>query len=137
MVSALHAYLAFVTKCRRGVPGADTIRCCQDAIRKAGGDFGADLREFNDEHDHVHLLGEYPPKVPVPVPALVNSLKGLPARRLRPEFTGRVNQHIMHGHFWSPSYFAAPCGRAPLSIIRRYTEQQRPPVNATSGLTPP
>ncbi|HWM96786.1 MAG TPA: IS200/IS605 family transposase, partial [Streptosporangiaceae bacterium] len=94
-------------------------------------------REFNDEHDHVHLLGEYPPKVPVPVPALVNSLKSLPARRLRPEFTGRVNQHIMHGHFWSPSYFAAPCGRAPLSIIRRYTEQQRHPVNATSGLTPP
>jgi REP element-mobilizing transposase RayT len=62
---------------------------------------GADLREFNDEDDHVHLLGEYPPKVPVP--ALVNPLKGVPARRLRPEFTGRVNQHIMHGHFWSPS----------------------------------
>jgi putative transposase len=92
------------------------LRCRQDAIRKAGGDFGADLREFNDQHDHVHLLGEYPPEVPVPVPvpvpALVNSLKGLPARRLRPEFAGRVNQHIMHGHFWSPSYFAAPCGRA-------------------------
>jgi len=35
------------------------LRCCQDAIRKAGGDFGADLREFDDEDDHVHLLGGY------------------------------------------------------------------------------
>jgi putative transposase len=69
--------------------------------------------------------------------ALVNSLKGVSARRLRSEFTGRVNQHIMHRPFWSPSYFTAPRGRAPLSIIGRYIEQQRHPVNATSGLTPP
>jgi putative transposase len=32
----------------------------------------------------------------------------------------------MNGHFWSPSYFAASCGGAPLSIIRQYIEQQRP-----------
>jgi hypothetical protein len=50
---------------------------------------GADLREFNGQDDHVHLLAGYPPKVPVP--ALVNSLKGVPTRRLRSEFTGRVN----------------------------------------------
>jgi hypothetical protein len=49
----------------------------------------ADLHEFNGEDDHVHLLAGYSPKVPVP--ALVNSLKGVPARRLRSEFTGRVN----------------------------------------------
>jgi putative transposase len=57
----------------------------------------------------VHLVVHYPPKVPVS------------ARRLRPEFTGRVNRARMNGHFWSPSYFAASCGGAPLSIIRRYT----------------
>jgi putative transposase len=73
----------------------------------------------------------------VAVSTLVNSLKGVPARRLRSEFTGRVNRHIMHGHLWSPSYFAASCDEAPLIIIRQYIEQQRRPVNATSGLTPP
>ena len=78
---------------------------------KVCGDFSAQLREFNGEYDHVRLLVQHPPKVPVP--ALVNSLKGIPARRLRPEFTGRVNRHITHGHFWSPSYFAASCGRCP------------------------
>ena len=59
-------------------------------MRKVCGDFGADLREFNGEDDHVHLLVEYPPKVSVS--ALVNSLKGVSARRLRSEFTGRVNR---------------------------------------------
>jgi len=135
VVSALHVHLVFVTKYRRGVLDAAMLRCCQDAMRKVCGDFGAELREFNGEDDHVHLLVEYPPKVAVSV--LVNSLKGVSARRLRSEFTGRVNRHSMHGHFWSPSYFAASCGGAPLSIIRQYIEQQRHPVNATSGLTPP
>lgn len=135
VVSALHVHLVFVTKYRRAVLDADMLRYCEDAMRKVCGDFGADLREFNGEDDHVHLLVGYPPKVPVS--ALVNSLKGVSARRLRSEFTGRVNQSIMHGHFWSPSYLAASCGGAPLSIIRQYIEQQRHPVNATSGPTPP
>ncbi|MFI7632615.1 transposase [Nonomuraea sp. NPDC049400] len=33
-----------------------------------------------------------------------------------------------HGYFWPPSYFAASCGGAPLSIISQYIEQQRRPV---------
>jgi putative transposase len=131
VVSALHVHLVFLTKYRRGVLDAGMLQCCEDAMRKVCGDFGAELREFNGEDDHVHLLVEYPPKVPVS--ALVNSLKGVSARRLRSQFTGRVNRHIMHGHFWSPSYFAASCGGAPLSIIRQYIEQQKHPARATSG----
>lgn len=92
-------------------------------MRKACDDFGAALREFNGEHDHVHLLVEYPPKVAVS--ALVNSLKGVSARRLRTEFTGRVNRASLRGHFWSSSYLAASCGSDPLSIIGQYIEQQR------------
>jgi putative transposase len=34
----------------------------------------------------------------------------------------------MRGHFWSPSYFAASCGGAPLSIIQQYIEQQQRPA---------
>jgi hypothetical protein len=32
-------------------------------MRKVCADFGAELREFNGEADHVHLLIEYPPKI--------------------------------------------------------------------------
>lgn len=125
VVFALHAHLVFVTKYRRGVFDDDMLKLCERVMRKVCADFEADLREFNGEHDHVHLLVEYPPKVSVS--ALVNSLKGVSARMLRNEYTGRVNRARMNGHFWSPSYLAASCEGAPLSIIQRYIEQQRRP----------
>ena len=84
-------------------------------------DFGAVLAECNGADDHVHLLAEYPPKVPVA--ALVNSLKGVSARRLRRRY--RVRTHREHP--WSPSYFAASRGGPPLSIIQAYVESQRTP----------
>src|SRR5258708_6984092 len=120
VVSALHIHLVFVTRYRRGVLDDAMLRLCETTMRKVCADFAAELREFNGETDHVHLLIESPPKISVS--ALVNSLKGVSARRLRAEFTGRVNRASMHGHFWSPSYFAASCGGAPLSIIRQYID---------------
>ncbi|HEX5289826.1 MAG TPA: IS200/IS605 family transposase [Streptosporangiaceae bacterium] len=125
VVSALHVHLVFVTKYRRGVLDDAMLRHCETVMRDVCEDFGARLAEFNGEHDHVHLLVEYPPKVAVS--ALVNSLKGVSSRRLRQDFTGRVNRASIRGRFWSPSYFAASCGGAPLAIIRQYVEQQRRP----------
>jgi putative transposase len=133
-VSALHIHLVFVTKYRRGVLDAAMLEAREAAMRKVCSDFGAGLREFNVEDDHVRLLVEHPPKVSIA--NLVNSLKDVSARRLRSEFTGRVNRHIMRGHLWFPSYFAASSGGA-LSTIRQYIEQQRRPAQASSGLIPP
>jgi REP element-mobilizing transposase RayT len=59
----------------------------------------------------VHLLVHYPPKVAVS--DLVNSLKGVSARILRRDLTGRVNRAIMHGYFWPPSYFRRLVRRRP------------------------
>src|SRR6516225_8653748 len=125
VVSALHVHLVFVTKYRRGVLDDAMRSCCEEAMRGVCRDFGAELAEFNGQDNHVRLLVTYPPKIPIS--ALVNSLKGVSARRLRAEFTGRVNRYSMHGHFWSPSYFAASCGGAPLSILMQYIEQQNRP----------
>jgi putative transposase len=127
--SALHARLVLAARGRRGGPGDDTLRYGERVTRKACSDFEASLREFSGEPGHVHPPGNYPPKVPVS--ALVNSLKGVPARMLRSEHTGQVNHARMNGHLWSPSYLAASCGGAPLSITRQYIQQQRP------RLTPP
>ncbi|MFJ9646193.1 IS200/IS605 family transposase [Streptomyces sp. NPDC101206] len=126
VVSAMHVHLVFVTKYRRGVFNDDMLTVCEATMRKVCEDFDAELVEFNGEDDHVHLLVHYPPKVAVS--GLVNSLKGVSARILRRDFTGRVNRAIMHGHFWSPSYFAASCGGAPPTVVRQYIEQQRRPL---------
>lgn len=82
-------------------------------------DFGALLREFYGEDDHVHLLVEYPPTVQLS--KLVNSLKGVSSRRLRQQYRMRTHRDRL----WSPSYFAASCGGASLSMIGQYIEQQR------------
>jgi putative transposase len=58
-------------------------------------------------------------------------LKGVSSHYLRKEFTDRLDRldrAIMHGPFWSPSYLAASCDGAPLSIIKAYIEQQRRPT---------
>ncbi|MCU1641468.1 MAG: family transposase [Nocardia sp.] len=84
-------------------------------------DFGATLREFSGEDDHVHLLIKYPPTMQLS--KLVNSLKGVSSRRLRQQYPLGTHREQL----WSPSYFAASCGGAPLEIIKQYVQQQRRP----------
>jgi putative transposase len=117
--------LVFLTRYRRGVLDDEMLTRCEQIMRDVCVDFGADLREFNGDPDHVHLLVHYPPTFTLS--RLVNSLKGVSSRHLRAEFTGQVNRAGTRGHLWSPSYFAASCGGAPLEIVKEYIRgQQRP-----------
>lgn len=123
-VFELHVHLVFVAKYRRGVFDAEAIEMLRGIFAKVCSDFGADLRACDGEDDHVHLLVGYPPTVAIS--SLVNSLKGVSSRLLRqqrPDIAGRYWKGVL----WSPSYFAASCGGAPLSIVRQYVEQQRVP----------
>lgn len=115
-------HLVFVTKYRRGVLTGQHHDFLRDVFAKVCADFGANLTECNGEDDHVHLLIEYPPQIAVS--KLVNSRNGVSSRRLRQCY--RVRTH--RDHLWSPSYFAASCGGAPLSIIRQCVENQRRPT---------
>ncbi len=79
--SAKHVHLVFVTKYRREVFNDETLTRCEEIMRKVCEDLEAELKEFNGEPNHVHLLVHYPPKAAVS--KLVNSLKGVSARRIR------------------------------------------------------
>lgn len=85
----------------------------------------AELREFNGERDHVHLLIHYPPQVKLS--ALVGSLKGVSAHYLRKEYADHIRKYLWGAHFWSPSYFAASAGGAPLAVVKEYIESQKRP----------
>jgi putative transposase len=116
--------LVFVSKYRRNVFDVAGLEALRSIFAKVAHDFGAVLVDMDGEDDHVHLLLEYPPMVSVS--SLVNSLKGVSSRLLRkhrPDIAGRY----WRGVLWSPSYFAASCGGAPISVIRQYIEQQRTP----------
>ncbi|MFF0142247.1 IS200/IS605 family transposase [Streptomyces sp. NPDC005227] len=122
----MHVHLAFGTKYRHRVRNDEMPTVCETTMRKVCVDFEAELFEFNGEHDHVHLLVHQPPKVGVS--GLVNSLKASPPASCAGTSPGHVNRAIMHGHLWSPSYFAASCGGAPLTVVRQCIEQQRRPL---------
>jgi putative transposase len=116
-------HLVFIRKYRRGVINERVFRILRSAWEQVCSDFGCKLLETGWEPDHVHLLVSYPPKVALS--RLVNSLKGVSARRLRAEQLPEVSKKLWGEHFWSTSYCAVACGGAPLEIVKRYVQKQR------------
>jgi len=84
-------------------------------------DYDCRLIEANGENDHVHLLVE---PLPHTTPSkLVNSLKGVSSRMMRKEFPD-LERYYWKGGLWSPSYFIASCGGAPLDMVKEYIQNQ-------------
>lgn len=130
VVHNMHVHLVFTTKYRKAIFTAELLDACQENMGSVCTDFGATLTAFNGGRDHVHLLVQYPPTVTVT--KLVNSLKGVSSRRLRRDFPEQITQMLWGNHLWSPSYFAASCGGAPLSIIAEYISNQNRPLPDSS-----
>ena len=133
VVYMLHVHWVFVTKYRRDVLSEPAIRDLRHIFAKVCRDFEVELIKCDGEDDHVHLLVHYPPKVALS--RLVNSLKGVSSRLLREnrlEITGRYHKGVL----WSPSYFAASCGGAPLLAIAEYVKSQREAAKGRSRVPP-
>ena len=124
-VFELHVHLVFVTKYRYRVLDGDALERLRAIFSKVCVDFEAELVEMDGEDSHVHLLVNYPPKHSIS--ALVNSLKGVSSRMLRWERPDLVRRY-WKGVLWSPSYFAASCGGAPIGVLGQYIEQQKTPL---------
>jgi len=128
-VFLLHVHLVFVTKYRKKVFSKKHLKYLKEIFEKICKDFECELKEFNGERDHVHLLVNYPPKVTIS--KLVNSLKGVSSRKLRQKFP-ELEKYYWKGALWSPSYFAGSCGGAPLEVIKQYIEKQQSPATSPS-----
>ena len=118
----LHIHLVFVTKYRKNIFDKKALDTLERVFSDVCLSFDAELKGFNGEEDHVHLLVNYPPKIALS--RLVNSLKGVSSRLLKKEYP-HLSEVYYKGKLWSPSYFAASCGGAPLSIIQEYIENQK------------
>jgi len=77
-VFLMHVHLVFVSKYRKKLFTKEILDFMEGIFRDVCTDFQAELKEFNGEGDHVHLLINYPPKVAIS--SLVNSLKGVSSR---------------------------------------------------------
>ena len=124
-VFQMHVHLVFVTKYRRSVFTKKILLELEKIFQNVCDDFESTLVEMNGEKDHVHLLVNYPPKISIS--KLVNSLKGVSSRMIRKGNYPTIQKALWGNALWSPSYFAASCGGAPLSIIQEYIQQQTTP----------
>jgi len=120
----MHVHLVFVTKYRKAIFTKNDIDELHNIFSGICKSFESELVEMDGERDHVHLLVNYPPKVSIS--KLVNSLKGASSRVMRKN-NERLRRIYWKGVLWSPSYFAASCGGAPIEIVKQYIEQQNTP----------
>jgi putative transposase len=59
VVSAMFAHLVFITRNCTNVFDDAMLRRCEDIMIEVCDSFETELRAFNGEHDHVHLLIHY------------------------------------------------------------------------------
>lgn len=125
VVFSLYAHVVLVTKYRRD-PITDRVRDLLVATaREVCERNGAVLVEADGEADHLHLLIDYPPKVALS--HLVGSIKTNTSKRVRETGWDEITQARLGQHFWSPSYFVASTGGAPLERVAQYVRAQREP----------
>jgi putative transposase len=114
--SLLHTHLVFVTKYRRRALTDTMLNFCQHTMRTMCDELDAELVEYNDEADRLHLLADRPPRLAIS--ALVQPLKGHTADAARREYTGTCVRARKRRHLRPPPYLAVSRGATPLSIIK-------------------
>ncbi|NES64345.1 MAG: IS200/IS605 family transposase [Okeania sp. SIO2D1] len=120
-VSDLKAHLVCVTKYRKNVLTAEGLKLIKDSFETVAKKMNFKILEFNGETDHIHVAIEYPPKLSVS--QIVNHLKGVSSR-----LYGTAGYKKPHKtSLWSPSYFVASVGGAPLQTLKQYIQNQKSP----------
>jgi len=80
------------------------------------------LIEVNGESDRIHILFQYYPQLALP--KFIANLKSVSSRKLRSEFTEKINRFYRKSVLCNESYFIASCEGVSVSTLKRYIEQQ-------------
>ena len=121
-VSRLIVHFVFVVKYRRKVISNEVWAVVSTGFDLAAKRLDLVLVETNHDIDHVHLVVEYPPKQSIS--EIANALKGNSSFVVRRDCKEEVRGKLWGAAFWTPSYFAASSGGAPIDILRLYVQSQ-------------
>ncbi|MBE9213057.1 IS200/IS605 family transposase [Plectonema cf. radiosum LEGE 06105] len=122
----LNIHLVLVTKYRKKVINKAMLVRLQEIFESTCTKWRSQLREFNGEQDHVHLLINYPPDVEVS--KLVNNLKTVSSRLIRKDFAEQLKSVYFKPVFWSGAYFVASSGGVTIEQLKKYVENQHSPI---------
>jgi putative transposase len=132
-VSRLVVHLVFVVKYRRPVISDRIWESLCVGFAVASERLDLQMLELNHERDHVHVLVEYPCKVSVS--EIANALKGTSSMVARRECWSEIRQLIYGPAFWTPSYFAASAGGAPIEVLKQYVRSQQTKAALKGGVS--
>jgi len=122
----LSIHLVLVTKYRRKVINKAMLDRLEEIFADTCRKWDCELKEFNGEDNHCHLLIAINPKAQIS--ALANNLKTVSSRRIRQEFPQRCAQFYKKPVFWKIGYFVSSTGGANLETLKRYIQQQNAPT---------
>ena len=120
IVFSCNYHVIFCPKYRRKVllDGVD-VRL-KEILLEVASETGTEILEMEVMPDHVHLIISVDPQLGVR--KIVRLMKGRSSHNLREEFPW-LRSRIPT--LWTNSYFVASVGGAPLSIIKKYIEEQK------------
>ena len=120
-VGASEYHLQWVTKYRYQTLAKESHwRDCENIIRSAAERHGIRIIELGVMEDHVHVLAELPPDLPVS--KAIGLLKGSSSYelfRLHPNLRLRYRK----GHFWGRGYFYRSVSSVTDDVIRDYVRE--------------
>lgn len=122
VVYDLHAHIVLTPKYRRKVMTPSVHETLEKSISETCLRWDVILEEFNTDNDHAHILVSYPPKVRLS--DFIGAMKTRSAKDVREHNYEEIKNKLWGKHFWSPSYFIASTGGAPLEKVKKYIENQ-------------
>lgn len=119
-------HVVWCPKYRRKVLIGSVAQRLKELIEQRATEMQADIIEMEIMPDHVHLLIEVDPQFGIN--QAIRSLKGFSSHTLRKEFPELKSRLPT---LWTNSYFVSTVGGAPLSVIKKYIENQN--TNSRKG----
>ena len=118
---AMHYHLIFCTAYRAKVITEPIGERLKDITAELMPGFGATPVAQETDLDHIHIL--FSAKPSTELTKLINSLKGVTARRIRQEFPD--TKRVLWGtKFWSPSYCLITTGQVSIDVLKQYIDSQ-------------
>ena len=120
-VFSMYYHLVLVIKYRRKVITNDISNRLKNIFENIAPNYAISVEEWNHDIDHVHIMFRAQPKTPLS--KFINAYKSASSRLIKKEFP-QIRKKLWKEYFWSQSFCLLTTGGAPISVIRKYIEEQ-------------
>ena len=122
-VYSIQYHVVWCVKYRRKILTGEIEKYFKSVLLKIASDNGFEIKEYNSDKDHVHLLIDCAPQHYIP--DMMKALKGASGRLLMKQHGNVLKSKLWGGHVWNPSYFIATVSENTEEQVRNYIRSQK------------